>query len=336
MRAMVRPSVVAALLALASAGTLVCFSFEARADDTAAADALFEEGKVLRDAGKWAEACPKFEASFDLSKTLGTLMSVADCRENNHDLVQALDGWDRAIELAKSKADERISFAQERRQKLEPRVPRLSLDIKQGSEKLSIFIDGKELPELKWGLPVLVDPGKVSIEVRRDGDTLESRTVDVEEGKSTPIALDLAAIAKAKPSKKATPVEPANPAQRIAGIVTLSVGLAGVVAFAVLEGVAVGKRSDANRDDGCFDDGENVICSPEGYAEVQQAGDLAEVGQWLGIGGLTLAAVGLTVFLTAPKDAPASGKAGIKAQILPWFVPTEDGAAGGLVVRGTL
>lgn len=300
---------------------------------------MFDEGKVLRDAGKWAEACPKFEASFDLSKTLGTLLSVADCRENNHDLVQALDGWDRAIELAKDKGDERVSFARERREKLEPRVPRLALDIKQGSEKLAIFIDGKELPELKWGLPVLVDPGKVSIEVRRAEDTLDSRTVDTEEGKSVPVSLDLAAIAKAKPSKKKTaPIEPANPAQRYAGIVTLSVGLAGVVAFAVLEGVAVGKRSDANRKDGCVDDGETVVCSPAGYAEVQQAGDLAEVGQWLGIGGLTLAAVGLTVFLTAPKEqapnSPSSGKP--KAQIVPWFVPSEHGGAGGLVVWGTL
>ena len=40
----------------------------ARADDTAAADALFNDGKALLAEGRAAEACPKFQASFHRSR----------------------------------------------------------------------------------------------------------------------------------------------------------------------------------------------------------------------------------------------------------------------------
>ncbi|MEJ7735736.1 MAG: hypothetical protein WKG00_41925, partial [Polyangiaceae bacterium] len=72
-----------ALLARAGAGALVLMSLSsaARADDRASAQALFDAGKLLVADGKYAEACPKFEASFTLDRTLGTLLNLADCHE---------------------------------------------------------------------------------------------------------------------------------------------------------------------------------------------------------------------------------------------------------------
>lgn len=304
----------------------------ALADDTAAADALFNEGKALQDKGQMAEACPKFEASFELSKTLGTLMNVADCREQVGDLLVALDAWDRAIVLAQETNDERIEYAKKRRGELEPRVPSIGLDVNQGAEKLSIRVDGKDLPEAKWGFPVHVNAHPVKVEVLRGEEVLDTQTIEAAAGETKRLSLDLAAIAKAHPAKAKVVVEPANPAQRYAGIAVLSVGLAGLVTFGILEGAALAQRSAANENGGCVERDDASICSPRGYELVQLAGDLAEAGQWVGVAGLATAAIGLTVFLTAPSDAPAEEATKPSAMVLPFAGP--DGF--GLVVRGTL
>ena len=53
--------------------------FRNRERQDAAAETLFREGKALGTDGKIAEACPKFEASLELDRSLGTLLNLADC-----------------------------------------------------------------------------------------------------------------------------------------------------------------------------------------------------------------------------------------------------------------
>ncbi len=319
----------AVMLVAASLSTAV----PARADDAAAAGALFADGKALQEAGDWAGACPKFEASFELDPTLGTLLNVADCREHTNDLAVALAAWERAIELAKEKKDPREAFATERRDKLAPRVPKLALDVSQGAEKLEVFVDGKPVPEAQFGLPFDVEPREVSIEVRRGDDVLESKKTTFAEGASERVSLDLAAIAKAHPPRTKKPQEEVSPAQRYAGITILSVGVGAIATFAILEGAAYAQRAEADGPSGCVDkpDG-TTYCSPQGQDLAEYAGDLAEIGQWMGIAGLTTAAVGLTVFLTAPKEDPdAKAKARVTA-VAPWLLPS----GLGVVVGGRL
>ncbi|NUP12207.1 MAG: tetratricopeptide repeat protein [Polyangiaceae bacterium] len=320
-----------ALLAVSVLAAVTCPRL-AWADDTAAADALFVDGKTLMENGRLEEACPKFEASFELSKALGTLLNVADCRERNGDLAVALDAWNRALALATEKGDDRKTYADERRAALEPKVPKIALDVKLGAEKLAITLDGKPVDEAKWGLVIYVDPGTSAIEVLRGDTVLDKKTVEAREGETKRVAIDLDAIAKAHPKKVVRPVEKVSPAQQYAGIVVMSVGLAGMATFGILEGVAFAKRAEADGEGGCIDrDEDTTICSPRGYELAQEAGDLAEIGQWMGVGGLATAAVGLTVFLTAPKDEPDDAKAQkATATVLPWVSPT----GGGVVVWG--
>jgi hypothetical protein len=47
----------------------------------AAAEALFNQGRDLMTAGKFTEACPKFEASQQLDPGLGTMLNLAECYE---------------------------------------------------------------------------------------------------------------------------------------------------------------------------------------------------------------------------------------------------------------
>src|SRR6478735_9605838 len=49
--------------------------------DQAKAEALFDEGRRLLAAARFAEACPKFAESQRLDSALGTLLNLGDCYE---------------------------------------------------------------------------------------------------------------------------------------------------------------------------------------------------------------------------------------------------------------
>ena len=83
-RRMRQPLLRAAPFALAA---LTCAAFgprPAHADDNSAAvESLFSEGRSLMAAGKVAEACRSALASYTLEHRVGTLLSLADCYEQN-------------------------------------------------------------------------------------------------------------------------------------------------------------------------------------------------------------------------------------------------------------
>src|SRR5687768_2018720 len=63
-----------------SSGMLLMATEEARAQsDSAAARALFAEGRSLMEGERFAEACPKFEESLRLDDGMGTQFNLAHC-----------------------------------------------------------------------------------------------------------------------------------------------------------------------------------------------------------------------------------------------------------------
>jgi hypothetical protein len=302
----------------------------AQAQDSAAAETLFREGKALVAEGKITEACPKFEASLELDRSLGTLLNLADCLEQNGELARAFVRFGEAAKLAESEGDDRAGFAKERRDALVPKVGRLSLKVTRGTEALVVQVAGRPLSDTALGLPIVVDAGKVEVFVLRERDVLEKREVDVAAGDSAELALDLAAISAAHPSTSEVKLGPPDPTQATIGIIGMGVGLAGLATFGVLEGIAFGQRAEAGGEGGCIERGDSMLCSPQGYELMQRAGDFAEVGQWVGIAGATIFAVGLTVFLTAPTEGEPIEQAPVA--IAPWIGP----GTAGLVIGGRL
>jgi hypothetical protein len=53
----------------------------AHGSQKAAAESLFQEGKRLMDAGRYDEACPKFEASHKAEPSVGAMLNLARCHE---------------------------------------------------------------------------------------------------------------------------------------------------------------------------------------------------------------------------------------------------------------
>jgi hypothetical protein len=304
------------------AAALSAVAATVRADDAATAEAVFLAAKTLADDGKWQEACPKFEASYQLDRQLGTLLNLANCLEEIEKRAQAWVRWKEAIEWARRESDDRLAWIEGRHEALVPRLPKVVVVVEHPAADLSVRYgdDDTLLPPASYGVPLVVDPGRVSLRVVRGEAVLDTREVRAEEGKVSEVAVDLAAIARAHPPKAEPPAPapavpkprperpraPYDPSQRNAGIVIGAVGLGALLVAGGLEIGALVKKGEADEPDACV----NGFCSPQGIEAADEGATLAEAGQWLGIAGLGVLAVGVTVLLTAPSpdDPPPAAR----------------------------
>jgi hypothetical protein len=306
--------------ALAAAAAL-SLAAPARADDSAAAEALFQQAKQLTEQQRWADACPKFEASYKLDRTLGTLLNLADCEEHVNRVATAWARWGEAVELCQKTADKREAFAAKRRDKLTPRLPMLRIDVPAGKTSLQIYRDGVKIDAAAYGVPLPSDPGSHDLEVRRGDEVLARRSVVARETETTGVPFDLVAIEKAAPKPGQAATVPS--VYRTTGYLIGGLGVATIAAAGILEIVALVNKSASNAADACVKN----FCTPSGFEDLNRARNFATAGQWVGVAGLVVTAVGLTIVLTAPsgKPAPAVTTSG-------WLAP----GAGGLVLRGAL
>src|SRR5512140_903687 len=99
---------------------VTAMSSSARADDTLAA-ASFNQAEALAKQGKWADACPFYEASYRDDPKLGTLFHLADCHERIGKIATAWIEFNDAVDFAKQKNDSREALAKARADALVPR-----------------------------------------------------------------------------------------------------------------------------------------------------------------------------------------------------------------------
>ena len=296
-----------------------------RADDNAAAEALFQQAKTLKDAGRWAEACPKVGASYKLDRTLGTLMNLADCEEHIDRIATAWAHWGEAVELSQKAGDKRVDFATKRRDALTKRLPMIRIDVAAGKSTLSVFRDGVRIDPAAYGVPLPSDPGPHVLTVRRGDEALAEKKVLAKEADTTVATFDLVAIEKAAPPPPPPPG--ASTAQRTAGWVVGGVGLATFLTAGVLEMVAINAKAEATDPGACVKN----YCTTTGLDAIERARSFANAGQWVGIGGILVAAVGVTLVLTSSSGRATPARPTTSLSVAPWAGPGTAGLSlGGL------
>lgn len=318
-------------------------------DNAAAADQLYKEARALAQNGNYTAACPKFEASYKLDRALGTLLNLADCHEHVGRVASAWAEWNEAIDLAKkSKDDKREKFATKRRNEIEPKLPRLAVEVTNPVATLAVYRDESLLDAATYNVALAIDPGDHEVTVRRGEQVLKREAVTTKQGETTKISLDLKALDESTPPVEAPPTPtttaapsatappstkppsnepPPSSSQKTIGFV---VGGAGVLALLVaggLEVAAMSKKSKADEPDQCV----NNYCSPNGKKTIDDAKQLATIGQWVGVGGVLLTAVGATLILTSPStESPKTGKAPRRRyQAGGWVAPSGAGLSFG-------
>jgi hypothetical protein len=296
------------------------------ADDNAAAEALFQQAKTLTDQHRYDEACPKFAASYKLDKTLGTLLNLADCEEHINHVASAWAHWGEAVELAQKSGDKRDAFAGGHRDALVKRLPMLQLDIPAASAALDVYRDGVKIDPAAYGVPLPSDPGGHVVTVRRGAEILADKRVVVREGETTALALDLVAIEKAAPPP-ATSYEAPPSGLRTGGIVLAGAGAATVLAAAGLEIAAIVNKNAADAPDACV----KKHCTPSGIAIAERANTFATAGQWVGIGGIVMTAVGVSLYIASP-GRRAVPRPAPPVTVSGWLLP----GTAGITLQGAL
>jgi hypothetical protein len=327
-------------LALGIALMTATWASPARAADSAemraAAQVLFDQGKNLSKAGKFAEACPKFEESQRLDPRIGTQFNLADCFEH---IGRTASAWTNFVDVAAStkaagQAD-REQVARDRAAVLERKLSRVTLRVEGvGVAGLHVTRDGIEISQALWGTPLPIDPGEHRIEASAPGKIAWKSTFSASTSASTStvtvpaLAEDPAAFKAPERAHTAPLLDPIEPgkargpdrdegssgtSQRIAGVALGVVGAAGIVVGSVFGVSAKSKLADSKPYCRTAD-----LCTAEGLDLVSEARTSATLSTIGFVAGGAALVGGLVVFLTAPSGAPRPAAA---ARFVPLLGP---------------
>jgi hypothetical protein len=312
-------------------------SRSALAGDSAAAEALFREGRALMDTGNYQAACPKLAESFEQEPATGTLLALAMCREQAGQTASAWASYGQVIARSRreGRAD-REQAARERAEALEPKLSRLTITVDARVAKepgLVVKRNGATVGAATFGTAVPVDPGEHTIEATAQGKKPWSTQIRVgaeRDAKAVEVPLlELEPVAKPElgaappaggtnperdkpPAKTGLPLRPIGIGVGAAGIVGLGVG-----AFFGLR--AKGLNAESNESGHC--DAKNV-CDPIGGDKRDDAKSAANVATIAMVAGGVLTAAGVTLFvLGGSKD----DEAGQRVEAVPLIGDTELG-----------
>jgi hypothetical protein len=309
---------------------LVAVSSVARADPPAAeaknnakktakkAAAEAKRGRALMKAHKYADACPKLEESQQLSPSLVTERTLAECDVHIGKLASALAAYRDVI--AREPSSRRRKAAVDLVAKLDLRVPRIIVNVEADAEAM---LDDAPLAATAQGAPVdfgrheivATKPGRVefrkSVTITDEGQvvTINAKLPEVET--TATVATDANANANAKsPTPTPTPTPRPVPKPRVEatshrrgyGVATISVGGAGLITGVVFGVLARSKWNAAKAI--C---GGSTTCETQGEANAAstlgaQAHSRATLSTIFSIAGGAVAAAGIVLYATAPRD----------------------------------
>lgn len=139
------------------------------ATEKAAAEALFDEALERLKQQQYEQACALLERSQRIDPAVGTLLYLAECYERTQRLASAWATFREAASLADaSNQPERAAVGRERAQQLEPRLPRVSLEVSAGNdmEGFELTRNGEAVKPALFGIPVPLDPGNYQLVAR--------------------------------------------------------------------------------------------------------------------------------------------------------------------------
>lgn len=264
------------------------------------ADKLFQEALALKEAGKAAEACAKFEQALSSNNNaVGTLLNVAKCDEDAGRIATAVKRYSQARDIAREHSmDEHRTAAEGRIAAIGDRVPRLTVAFTERLEGMKLVIDDEVVPsDAETTNELRLDPGTRHIVVTAPGRLPYSVNVELKESKLAVIAIP----------KLGHPVTVTKARRTVGKILTFS--------GAALAGTGVLLGWIANRDyeayvgpsgsmKACTQESPSStpLCNAEGYQHTGEARQLGLVGSIVGIGGLAALGLGVVLWFTAPQE----------------------------------
>jgi len=257
-----RPRVRAAV-AIVSVLTLPFASGLARASDppsapadaskAATAQALFDDGVKLMEAGRYGEACPKLAASQTLDPGAGTLLDLGTCYEKNGQTASAWATFEEAESTARSTGHrDWADHAHARVLALEPTLQRLVIAVPPeaaATPGLKVTRDGVDVEPSAWGVAIPLDPGMHAIRASAPRKTDWTTSLEIRpeaEGSLSTISVPALRDVPPPPPAAVSPVAPTPsepPFWTTQRIVATALAGAGVVVVGVGSGLGLLAKS---------------------------------------------------------------------------------------------
>ena len=210
-----------------------------RLSTEARADQLFRSGEKKFDSGDYAGACADFSESLKLGPKLGTLLNLALCHETIGKPVTAWHEFSHAAAwAAQNNQRDRHEFATQHMRALEPKLPRVILQLPTDRAIDGLDLDGEPVPEQRWYLPLYLDPGEHHLGVTAPGKQRATVSFRVTASPSDQLVY-IPRLADAKAETAPAPSPAYDPTRRTLGFVGLGLGVAGVVTGATFGTLAI-------------------------------------------------------------------------------------------------
>jgi hypothetical protein len=133
---------------------------------------LFEQARLFVKNGNHCDlAIPIFQASLALHPTVGSQLNIADCYEKTNRTYSAWKAFNEAAGMAQGAHDEREALARARAAALEPKIPKLEVDVPPECNLpgYELRVDGDLLGNADWGKARPMDPGSHLLEANAPG-----------------------------------------------------------------------------------------------------------------------------------------------------------------------
>jgi len=197
---------------------------------------LFRLARMDMEAGRFAEACPKFEDSQRLDPGVGTMLNLAFCHEKVGKTASAWKVYQAAAAAARTlgNADwESEARAQARR--IEPSLLRvvIHVEVPESGDRPEVALDETPFPKSLWDQPTPIDPGRHRVRASAASRQTWSATFDVDREHLPTVSVPLLELAE---GQALLPAPESGAAWRRKA--ALGVGAAGLTAAAV--GLAFG------------------------------------------------------------------------------------------------
>jgi hypothetical protein len=261
----------------------------AHADDASDAEALFNEGQQLKEAGKTAEACTRFEESLEKNRNaVGTILNVALCFEEEGKIASAYKLYSEAEARAHEGGyTEHEAAAHEHKSKLAVDVPHVAIAFAEQARDMKLLIDD-QIVDISAANDVDIDPGTRTIVVSAPGRVAYTTKITIAKGEHKAIAIP----------KLGYPVSGGRAG--VGKVLTFS-GV-GLVAVGIGVGIYAHHKYTSQFPTHCSDaEADHPTCDQTGYSNTQNARTLGWVGTGVGVAGIAAAGIGAFLWFTAPK-----------------------------------
>ncbi len=226
------------------------------------ARATFQAGLALEAAGDFKNALVKFREVAAVRQTPNVSYHIAVCLEQLGRWTEALGTYRMTIDSAREEGAENVAVqADEARQKLEARMPRLQLLRGKGAAGAIVELDGVRIGAASFGVEMPADPGGHRVVATIDGETVFSQTVVLKEGRLETVTISVKVEEPPPPPPPPDEPKPSpiGPSQRT-GYIFLGAGITSLVVGGMfvklrndtidqLESQCMGTRCDPSLED---------------------------------------------------------------------------------------